>query len=77
MLGYLDQNLTSVIVNRPSNGLEKPPGHFGLQFRVWDGRGLDLEVSGIGIAVFQGLILNCSAGYHFMESLGLGTLRFV
>ena len=26
MLGYLDQNLTSVIVNRPSNNLAKPPG---------------------------------------------------
>ena len=27
MLGYLDQNLTSVIVNRPSNNLAKPPGY--------------------------------------------------
>jgi len=27
VLGYLDQNLTSVIVNRPSNGLSKPPGY--------------------------------------------------
>ncbi|CAE7472777.1 SLC4A1 [Symbiodinium natans] len=27
VLGYLDQNLTSVIVNRPSNGLQKPPGY--------------------------------------------------
>ncbi|CAE7741489.1 SLC4A4 [Symbiodinium sp. CCMP2456] len=27
VLGYLDQNLTSVIVNRPSNGLKKPPGY--------------------------------------------------
>ena len=26
VLGYLDQNLTSVIVNRPSNNLAKPPG---------------------------------------------------
>eukprot|EP00434_Breviolum_minutum_P041175 symbB.v1.2.036624.t2/scaffold5204.1/size38591/3 len=27
VLGYLDQNLTSVIVNRPSNGLQKGPGY--------------------------------------------------
>ena len=27
VLGYLDQNLTSVIVNRPSNGLKKGPGY--------------------------------------------------
>ena len=27
VLGYLDQNLTSVIVNRPSNNLAKPPGY--------------------------------------------------
>mmetsp|Transcript_49253 Transcript_49253/g.88570 ORF Transcript_49253/g.88570 Transcript_49253/m.88570 type:complete len:582 (+) Transcript_49253:99-1844(+) len=27
VLGYLDQNLTSVIVNRPSNNLQKPPGY--------------------------------------------------
>jgi len=27
VLGYLDQNLTSVIVNRPANGLSKPPGY--------------------------------------------------
>ena len=27
MLGYLDQNLTSVIVNRPSNNLQKGPGY--------------------------------------------------
>ena len=27
MLGYLDQNLTSVIVNRPSNNLKKGPGY--------------------------------------------------
>ncbi|CAE7529263.1 SLC4A4 [Symbiodinium necroappetens] len=27
VLGYLDQNLTSVIVNRPSNNLKKPPGY--------------------------------------------------
>ena len=27
VLGYLDQNLTSVIVNRPSNGLMKGPGY--------------------------------------------------
>ncbi|CAE7772660.1 SLC4A4 [Symbiodinium sp. CCMP2592] len=27
VLGYLDQNLTSVIVNRPSNNLKKPPAY--------------------------------------------------
>ena len=27
VLGYLDQNLTSVIVNRPSNGLKKPAAY--------------------------------------------------
>ena len=27
VLGYLDQNLTSVIVNRPSNNLKKGPGY--------------------------------------------------
>lgn len=27
VLGYLDQNLASVIVNRPANGLSKPPGY--------------------------------------------------
>ncbi|CAJ1388132.1 unnamed protein product [Effrenium voratum] len=27
VLGYLDQNLTSIIVNRPSNGLKKAPGY--------------------------------------------------
>ena len=27
VLGYLDQNLTSVIVNRPANGLKKGPGY--------------------------------------------------
>ena len=27
VLGYLDENLTSLIVNRPSNNLKKPPGY--------------------------------------------------
>ena len=34
VLGYLDQNLTSVIVNRPSNGLKKPAAyHLDLHLR--------------------------------------------
>ena len=35
VLGYLDQNLTSVIVNRPSNNLKKPAAyHLDLRSEV-------------------------------------------
>ncbi|CAE7458705.1 SLC4A7 [Symbiodinium natans] len=52
VLGYLDQNLTSVIVNRPSNNLQKGPGYHlvlfvrgALMLPVWVVLGLPFSVA--------------------------------